>query len=210
MPLGKNPVPAKARVAWIKEVGEQANKYLMGLNYEAIDPYQNNKIMRYAWMKKLFIPATLLIIIILGLGFAIGSFINVQLIKGNKALVSQLIKILQESSIAKQKVKEITKERQDLQLKIQALQIRIQTVEEERAKLEAAQADEIKKLNDLMDKFSQERSTLQEELIALQHKENTVTEELLRLDKRKTTLEKANLDKMYLWLKYIRIPAPVW
>ena len=35
----------------------------------------------------------------------------------------------------------------------------------------------------------------------MQQKENTITEELLRLDKRKVNLEKANLDKMYQWLK---------
>lgn len=206
MPLAKEPVPAQAKVSWVKEVSQETHKYLVGLSYEQINAQQNNRIIGYARMKKLFVPLTLSVIIILGLGFALNSFINIKLVKGNRALVEQLVKILQESTVAKQKIKKITKERQDLQLKIQGLQLRISTVEGEKGKTEVAQTDEIKKLNDLIASLSQERDALEGQLISLQHRENTVTEELLRLDKRKATLEKANLDKMYQWLKVHQNP----
>jgi len=201
MPISRRPIPAHAKVAWTEDVANEPNKYLIGLSYEEIDIYQNNQIMRYARTKKLFVPAALSIIIILGLGFVIGGIISVKLIKGNRALVEQLVGILQESSVAKQKVKEINREREDLQLKIQTLQSRTQTAEEERQKLETTKTDEIKQLNSLIDKLTQEKYPLQEQLISLQRKESAVTEELLRLDKRKARLEKANLDKMYQWLK---------
>ena len=98
-------------------------------------------------------PAALTVILILGIGFAVNSYLNLKLIKGNKALVEQLVKILQESSIAKQKIKGIEKERQDLQLKIQALQLEIKSTEEEKANLEKlAEAEESKsaqKINEL-------------------------------------------------------------
>ena len=135
MPIFLEPVSALTKVAWIRDVSGGPNKYLIGLSYEEINPLENKRIMRYAWTKKLFIPVTLSIIFILALGFGLNSYINVKLIKGNKALVEQLIKIVQESSIAKQKIKQISKEREDLQIKIQALQLRIQVVEDERKEL---------------------------------------------------------------------------
>ena len=220
MPLAAAPVPASARVAWVKDITGQPNKYLIGLSYEEIVSLANSRIMRYAMAKRLFVPVVSTTIIILALGFVIGSYINVRLIKGNKALVEQLVKIIQESSVAKQTIKAINKEREDLQLKMQALQLRIRTAEEEKASLqekikqeEKARLEEKVKLevnetaqkmnefNVMIEKLIQEKTALQEQLIAVQHRENTVTEELLRLDKTKATLEKANLDKMYQWLK---------
>ncbi len=225
MPLAATPVPASAKVAWVKDVTGQPNKYLIGLSYEEIASPANNRIMRYAMAKRLFVPVVSTIIIILGLGFVIGSYINVRLIKGNKALVEQLVKILQESSVTKQTVKVINKEREDLQLKMQALQLRIRTAEEEKvvlrekirqeekvrleqkAKLEeGGAAKKINEFNAMIEKLIQEKTLLQEQLVAVQHKENAVTEELLRLDERKATLEKANLDKMYQWLKIHQNP----
>ena len=132
LPMRAKSIPALARVAWVKEVASRPNKYLIGLCYEQISPKQNNMIMRYAWMKKLFVPLTLSIIALLILGFFFNSFINVKLIQGNKALVEQLINIIQESSVAKQKVKEINKEKEDLQLRIQTLQARIESLGEEK------------------------------------------------------------------------------
>jgi hypothetical protein len=197
IPITRNSISAKAKVSWMKDVISQANRYLIGLSYEEIQPHQNNKIMRYAWTKKLFVPVVAGIIFILGLGFAIGSYLNVRLIKGNKALVEQLVETLQESSVAKQGVKKINKEKEELQLKMQNLELRIQKVEVERLKREA---NKIEELSSLIEQLTKEKNSLQKQLVALQHKETAVTEELLRLDKKKATLTQANLDKMYQWL----------
>lgn len=227
MPLAAKPVPATAKVAWVKDVPGQYNKFLIGLSYEEISGSANKRIMRYAIAKRFFAPIAITTIIILGLGFVFGSYINMRLIKANKALVEQLVKILQESSIAKQSVKAINKEKEDLELKMQALQLRIKTAEvekaqlqekvkqEEKAKLEVVEkvkigeseaAKKINGFNALIEKLIREKTSLQEELIAVQHKENNLTEELLRLDKKKATLEKANLDKMYQWIKIHQNP----
>lgn len=223
MPLTKKPVNAKTSVAWIKEIIDEPNRYLIGLSYDEISVSENNRIIRYAKAKKLFVPAVLTIIFILGLGFAINSYLNVKLIKGNKALVEQLVNILQESSIAKQRIKEISKEREDLELKIQTLQSRIQTVEEEKKELKELTEKtklqdmrvtqrigeltlKIEELTGTVGKLTEEKALLQEQLINLQNKEGVITEELLRLDKKKVTLEKANLDKMYQWLKIHQNP----
>jgi hypothetical protein len=163
--------------------------------------------MHYAWTKRLFLPVVATIIVILALSFSLNSFIAVKLIKGNKALVEQLVKILQESSVAKQKIKEINKEREDLEIRLEVLQQRIQTVEEERiAKESAAAAEQIVGLNAVIAKLAQEKTSLQEQLINLQKREAVITEDLLHLDRKKATLEKANLDKMYQWLKIHQNP----
>jgi hypothetical protein len=145
--------------------------------------------------------------ILLGVGFAVNGYLNIKLIQGNRVLVEQLIKILQDSSVAKQKVKEINRNKEELQLKIDALQLRIKTVEEEKAGLaakvrveEAKSALSAKELGVIGDKLSQEKAFLQEQLISLQVKESAVTGQLLDLGQKKTALEKANFDKMYRWL----------
>jgi hypothetical protein len=216
MPFAKNPVSATAKMAWAQETGGEINKHLLGLSYLAVDPRQGNRMVRYAWAKKLFVPIAVTIIFILGLAFSINSYLNLKLSRGNKALVSQLIKVLGESSAAKQRIKEISQEREDLELKIQAFQSRLKSLEEEknkaqekeRLKAEAEQQAQIKEesqkvseLSRLIAKTTQEKNLLQEQLSGLQEKERSATEELLRLDQNKLTLEKANIDKMYQWLK---------
>lgn len=207
MPL-RNLVKAKAKVAWVKElVSTEPNKYLIGLAYEEIGPQQNSRLMRYAWAKKLFAPTVFTVIFILGVAFVFGTYLNVKLIKGNKALVGQLIKIIQETSIAKQEVKKINKEKEQLQLNIEALELHIQNAVEEKTRTkEVLGAERMERLTRMTEKLIQERDALQKELGALQEKESTVTEELLRLDKKKGILEKANLDKMYQWLKIHQNP----
>ncbi|MBU4346783.1 MAG: hypothetical protein KKH29_05620 [Candidatus Omnitrophica bacterium] len=213
IPLAKNAVSALAKVGWVQDIIGEPNRYLIGLSYDNIDPRGNNTIMRYAWTKKLFVPSVVVIILILGLFFAINTYLNIKLIKGNKALVTQLINILQESSIAKQKIKATSKAKEDLQIKIQGLQFQIQNVNGEKADLgniskleEIKAAKKIEELNVFIEKLTQEKTFLQEQLIAVQGKEASVAEELLRLDKRKVHLEKANLDKMYQWLKVQQSP----
>lgn len=213
LPLTGKLIPAEAIITWEKEVAAEASRCLVGLSYTRIDARQNSRLMRYARAKRLFAPILLSLIFILSLALAVNAIISVKLIKGNKALVEQLIKIVQESSIAKQKIKQITRQGQDLQLKIQALESRIDTVLAEKdalakeASLKVASAEQrLNELNILVERLDKEKISLQEGLIALKQQESVITEELLRLDKKKSTLEKANLDKMYQWLKVHQNP----
>ena len=208
IPLGINPVAAEAKVAWMREIAQVPGKYLIGLTYEQIDASQNNKIMRYTWTKKLFVPVVFSIIFILGLGMLFNTYLNIKLIKGNKALVEQMVMIIQDSSVAKQKIKIIAKDKEDLQLKIQTLELRIQNAQEEKNNLQQSgkikgilASGKIHELNAFIEKLIKDKVSLQEQLISIQHKENAITEELLRLDEAKAHLEKANIDKMYQWLK---------
>jgi len=216
MPFAKKPVRATAKIAWVQEIKGEINKYLLGLSYLAVDVRQSNRIVRYAWAKKLFVPIAITVILILGLAFSVNSYLNLKLSRGNKVLVSELIKVLQESSAAKEKIKEISQEREDLELRIQVFQSRLKTLEEEknktleeerlraRAEQQARikeESQKIAELNAMIEKATQEKNLLQGQLSGLRERERSAAEELLRLDQNKLTLEKANVDKMYQWLK---------
>ncbi|TRZ95719.1 hypothetical protein D4R78_02650 [bacterium] len=231
MPITKTPIPAEARIAWFREATLGKNRCLVGLTYEKISPAQNNMIMRYVVTKKIFVPAVYTLIILLVLGLAVNSVINLKLIRGNKKLVSQLVKFTQETNLAREKIREITKDRENLQAGIQDLQSSIRRAEGERGKLEEkikletmarlevkARLDEktgqentaitqkISEYNAIIQKLSQEKSSLQSQLAILHNQQTTATQELLRLDIKKNILEKANFDKMYLWLKVHQNP----
>lgn len=199
MPLGKIPVQALAGIAWVKEIPEEPEKLLIGLHYEEIVPQHNLRIMRYAVTKRMFVPALVSAIFILGIGFLVNGYFNFKLIQGNKTLVKQLITIIQETVTAKQKIGQIDKEKKDFELKIQALQMRSQVLEEEKqkAKEEAKKSEE---LNAAIGQLTREKAALQADLISLQQKETGVTEELLDLNLKRGALEKINYEKMYQWL----------
>jgi hypothetical protein len=231
MPITKTPISAEARIAWFSEAKFGKNRCFVGLSYEKISPAQNNMIMRYVIAKKIFVPAVYTLIILLVLGLAVNSVINLKLIRGNKKLVSQLVRFTEETNLAREKIREITKDRENLQASIQDLQSAIRKVEGERAKLEEkikletrarlevkARLDEntrqentaitqkITEYNAIIQKLSQEKSSLQSQLAILHNQETTATQELLRLDTKKNILEKANFDKMYLWLEVHQNP----
>lgn len=207
IPLKAIPVTALANIAWVGEVDEASNKYLIGLSYDQINNDDNRRIVTYGRIRRSIFPVMAALVIILGLGFGANTYINYKLVKGNQALVGELVSILQESTIAKDKIKQISNDKENAQLKIQSLEVRIKSIDEERKGLaEKVKAEESKavqkigELNAMVEKLSKEKTQLQEGLIHSQQKENTVAEQLLRLDEKKIVLEKANLDKMYKWL----------
>ena len=216
MPLHKVPVGARADVAWIDIVALETNKYLIGLAYEEISAVLNKRIFHYALAKKLIPRAVFAIMFVLLISFSISGYLNLRLLRANKALIEQLVNIIQKSSLAKQEIKKLIQGKEDLNLRLSEMGIQLKTLEEEKENvLEAEKADLIKekeakdKIEELLGLIKQlevEKSGLQERLISLQEKEYKVTENLLILDKKKADLEKANLEKMYQWLKVHQNP----
>ncbi len=226
LPFCKEPLHAQASVAWVKSLSGQqglsqdsglalqSHKYLIGLNYEQINWSQSRRIIFYAYLRKLFVPVVFLIIILLGAGLAINGRVNSRLIKGNKALVEQLVKIKQESDAAKQKIEEIGKGRESLLVKIKKLEQRIQSAQEEKlkaekediqAKKESSQNHDLVKktegLNAIIDQLIKDKESLRGQLASLYQKENIAAKELSGLDEIRVKLEKTNFDKMYQWLR---------
>lgn len=213
IPLAKHPVSAQAQVTWTKDFPDFPHRYFFGLKYEQIETAHNSRIMHYARAKQIFAPGALIILVILGLGFLGNSIINAQLLKGNKILVEQLLRIVQDSSVAKQKIRQISKEKEGLELNLDALQLRIKAAEEQKlasqglVQQEAAEsAQKIAQLNALIAQLNREKQEMQEGLISIQRRESVVTGELLRLDQKKATLARENFDKMYQWVKIHQDP----
>jgi TolA-binding protein len=206
VPISRQPVKAIAAIAWTTGVPDAPERYFVGLRYDQIDPAASAKLIRYAWFKKLFAPVAIALVVLLGIGFGFNAFLSLKLAQGNRALVGQLIAILQDSSVAQQKVKQISRDREDLQLKLEELQQRIQTLEGEK-EIRREEAKKIDQLNAMTDTLNQEKAQLQDQLIKLEHTENSVTNELLELKEKRATLEQANLDKMYQWLRVHQNPS---
>jgi len=200
LPLTGNSIPATAHIAWMREADFQTGKYLVGLAYETIDPLDNKKILRYAWTKKLLVPVALFIILALSAGLLINNFKNTDLVNGNKALVERLTKITQDSSLAKQKIKEISKERQEMQLKMYALEFRTQILEQEKSQKGKLSSTTMKKLNHMLMRLAKEKNSLQGQLSVIRDKENAVAGELVRIDKEKANFKQASIEGMHKWL----------
>ena len=205
LPVAGGPIKAKAAVSWLRQEASGANKFILGLNYEEIDQLQNNKIMRYARAKQLFVPVVVTTIAILGLALAIGASLNAKLTKGNKALVEQLVKVTQESDSAKQKIKEVGAQRSKLQAEIASLEQRIRNIQQERLKADH-EAKTYTELDNLAANLVKEKDSLQSRLDFVRQKEDSAAKELELLGKRKESLVKANFEKMYQWLKVHQNP----
>jgi hypothetical protein len=217
MPLSGNPVCAKVCLAWAKEAGGLTKRLLLGLDYEKINPRQNYMLIRYAWAKKLFLPFVALSILILSLSLGVGAYLNIQLTHKNKMLIEELVGVEQESKLAKQQLKQIVQERVALQEKIESLSSQIKSASEKKNEQTSLAAianpkplpaiiDNTKELNAVILKLAQERDLLQAKLAALQFNEKMVEAESLRLETKRVILAKANLDKMYQWLKIRQNP----
>ena len=206
MPLVKNSIGVLVSVAWIKESGDLSGRYLIGLDYEQISAQQNNLLLRYVWVRRLFLPVIILCIALLSLVLVFGTYLNIQLTHKNKQLVEELVGVLEESKLAQQKMKQIAQEKGALQQKIAALALQIKSILSKKSEQALAAVDNTKALNEEILKLAQERDLLQAKLITLQLHEQAVQDESLRLNNKKIQLEKANLDKMLQWFKVHQNP----
>lgn len=201
IPISKKSIPAQTSIIWIKEDLQDNRKLTIGLNYEHISAKQNNKLIRYAWMKKLFIPLSLSVVALLALTLGINSYLNYQLTRSNKELIEKLSIVLKDSSLAKQKIEEIIMQRQDFQAKLKALEESIKTIELQKVQTQAGNLNQIKQLNESIVALAAEKLALEAKLTASLRTENIAVKVLSKIDEKKVVLEKANFDKMYQWLK---------
>jgi len=199
IPLTHKMVAASANIVWVQVQKTGQNKYTIGLLYERVNSENNNMIMRYVFAKK-YAPRIFmgLVVALAGLSLVSGYFNN-RLVKHNEDLIGQLVAVLQDASAARQKIKDIGQEKDDLKSKIQTLQSRIHEIDEE-LRQAIDEGGQKKQLSAQASALNQEKSMLQQQLVALQDKESRISDEIMNLDRRKNNLEKANLDKMYRWL----------
>lgn len=193
IPVLKYPVPALAHVVWIKNVNSESGSYLLGLDYDQVNERQNSIIMRYARAKQLFAPAVFAIVLILGLGFIFSGFLSMHLGRNNRILIEQLNQTNREASIVKQKLKDITAEREKLESKIKGLKFELADLKNQKSAVPQGTDIRIRQL-------AQEKIRLEGEVSTLKNKEAGFVKQVSGLDKKKALLEQDNLDKMYHWL----------
>ncbi|MCX5694668.1 MAG: PilZ domain-containing protein [Candidatus Omnitrophica bacterium] len=201
IPISRKPICAQASVVWAKDTFGDKHQYLVGINYDSIPAKQNNKLMRYAWFKKLFVPVVLAVVVILGISLGVNSYLNFKLTQGNKQLIERLETVLKDSSLAKQKVNEIAVLRKSFVSQLKALKGKIKSIQTQKEKTQAGDLAQIKQLNDLIANLAEEKLVLESQLALVVRNENIATRELIQLDEKKVELEKANFDRMYQWLK---------
>lgn len=201
IPVHKKPIPARASIIWLKETDKNNRKYLVGLNYDHIPAKLNSKLMRYAWLKKLFIPVVLSTVAILFLIIGINSYLNFSLTRNNQLLVEKLAAVLKDADLARQRIQEITKQRQSLQSGLKALEARIKSVTSQKSQTESSNLNQIQQLNTSIAALTVEKLALENKLTQALHIENAAAKEVAMLDEKKIVLQKANFDKMYQWLK---------
>jgi len=214
MPLSyKNPVLSFAHVAWFQELHKKTNRYLIGLQYDEPNSPGSERIVRYARAKRSFLPAVCAIVLLLGIGLAIDTYINVRLLRGNKQLVEQLVQVIQESTVAKEKLQKVGLARELALFKIQELESEIQKAEGERsilrekaATVETEAAKKIEDVNVMLEKLFKERDVLKKKIEAYQQNQVIMSGEVIRLDREKTVLTEANFKKVYQWLKIHQNP----
>lgn len=201
VPVSRKPICAKASIAWAKEVFGDKHQYLVGVRYEQILASQNNRLMRYAWAKKLFVPFAAALILILGLGLGINGYLNFKLTQHNQSLIKKLATVSQATVTIRQKVEDLVAQRKHLQSKLKLLQGKITEINLQKEKIQAGDLMQIKQLNQAVSALAQEKLELESKLVQAQQSENQAARELTRLDEQRIILEKANFDKMYQWLK---------
>jgi hypothetical protein len=206
LPWGGKNLGASVSLAWTRQVGGSTNRYLLGLDYERINRKHSLMLVRYAWARKLFFPFVFLCVGILSLSLIAGSYLNMQLTHKNRALVEELVSVLQESRSVKQQLEQIDREKADLQGRIGSLETKIKAVSEKKPEQITVVVDNTEELAGEILKLTQERDLLQAKLAALQLNEQVIQEKSLRLESKKTVLQKANLDKMYQWFKVRQNP----
>ena len=199
IPLGGRLVHALGRVAWFQDKTTQYGNYLIGLTYEEIGPKENNLIVRHARLRQMFVPSALLALCILTAGFLVAGYFTAQLSRGNRTLAARLASAVQSYNTMRQTSDGINRQSGLLRGRIDTLEERLQALEGQKKKTQI-QKEAIRHLNAIIRRYAQERELLREKLTLLQNTEGRVAAEMARLDKKKSALEKANLEKMYRWL----------
>jgi len=216
IPFLRHPLEAEAKAAWIEQIDKLQKRCHIGLSYLWVPADLNRRFFHYCIFRKLIVPFSLAMIFFLIIGFVLSAYVNLKLLKTNKGLVKQLVEILQRSSSIRSQIQQLTQEKENLKKQLEENELHLKNLNEERRSLLEAQKkmllaeEQVRKKNNeflkLINDLEKEKEALKEQISVLQTKENQITEDLFILDKKKETLEKTNVQKMFDWLKLHQNP----
>ncbi len=196
LPASNKKIFALSHVAWREDLPEKG-KLFFGLCYDWIEPADIRSIMRWAHLKRMTPVFTGGLIIILAALFAQAIFSNLKLNQEKETAFQQLQELTNEAVSAREKIKDIDVLSRMFKERIEDFQEKINKLEHEKKKILIKPKEAV---SEQIEKLKQEKSALQEKLIALTRTRDSNVEELMRLAKRKAELAKADLGKMQQWL----------
>jgi len=226
--LGRKPIKATAKVAWITVIRENdCNICMIGLSFEKIDKREKKRLLGYT--KSLYRMPRLMAIAVILLLFALGIDKQAQLnlMKENALLVDRLHNTLHKRSAVIKWLDSAEKEKSLLQERLDQQRIETTEIEEYTKKVIEdeeelkAYGEEMEVLKDL-DVYKEALLRSKNTRVALQARLNTLLAdkeqlanklkdieedeaqrlaELEAIEKSRLRLEKTTLDNMYNWLK---------
>lgn len=209
IPLSKKPVSALGRIAWFERTREYPiNQYSIGVNYTKIDERENRRIFYYAQAKKILPNLIVSLFLVLALGLGINSAYNLKLRRENLKLVEELVEILQKSSLAKEEIQRIEREKEDLEQRLAQEKFQIESLEEKLKELmqkgEILRKEDLQRIEGLKEelaKVSKDKESLEERLALLSKKEEAITKGFSQIKKERKRLEEETIKKMYEWIR---------
>ncbi|MEW5758813.1 MAG: hypothetical protein AB1755_05040 [Candidatus Omnitrophota bacterium] len=203
IPFNKTPIKAKGQFRWlVKKKLDELDQYIIGVSYKEIHASDNKKIIHYAYLKKLTPIFALGIIAILLASITFSFYFNIKLIKSNLGLAHDLFSILHKSRKAKNTIKEIKKEKDELDLKLSELAIKGKNLNERLQSVSDAKKKEF--FEDEIKIVDREIVSIKSRMIDLYFKEAEITEDLLSVEKKQLKITNTDIEGMYKWLESLQ------
>jgi len=204
VPLGRLMVRALAKISWFKDKVEPTEKYFVGLQYLEISPKDSAAIVLYARLRQFFVPLTMLVVAILTACIIVSGYVALRLSEGNRSLTDRLAIVSQAHMAMKQKMDGMGTQGAVLTKRINDLMGELEMLNLEKQKTQK-QKETLRVLNAAMQRSAKEKITLQAQLAWLQAKQERSAADALRLENKKTALEKASIEQMYLAEAHYRL-----
>jgi hypothetical protein len=222
IPYGRDPIAARAGVAWMTTVKEhEKDLCLIGLSFRDISDKNRKRLVGYTMSlyrtPKLTMAALFLMLFTIG----VGRIEEIGLRRENAILVGSLQGVLKEKSEITELLEETGTERLDLLARLEKQREEITNIEKERKRLISEEErlrkevmdrevlkielDKTRNVKSVLEsqakRLAQERIKLLDRLGEIKQREDERTEELERIESARKALERKTLDNMYSWLR---------
>ena len=220
IPIHLPAIQAVAKVSWFREEESHVSQYLVGLRYEKIGAQEVKRIMRVAYSKTIFPRVALAGIIVLFFAFAVSTYTNIQLSASNRKLIEEMVSAAKDARVSRDELARIQKERFSAEEKLKEAnknsKVQEEALSQKRDELKMIQKDnleelkkretEIEKLKAVLIALEQDKTGLTERIGGLLQQEEAAVVKLSEIKEKKGSLEKANFQKMYQWVKVHQNP----
>ena len=176
VPFSHRKTEAQVAIRWFEESASDKGTYLIGVEYQKVDPAALGAIMGYVYKKKIIFPS------IIGVGIAVSilalllGYHGMELSKGKSLLEREAAEVSQQLHAVREQFKQTVEERRDLERSLMALRKEFRSTKEEKAEM----AEVMVVQEEWLDKMD---ATLKE----LQDEKDNLTAQLSRLHDRVQT-----------------------